>query len=83
MPNIYAVVGDVTNRINLTPVAIREGHAFADTVFGKREVRVDHADIPTAVFCQPEVGTWFGLTEDQARAINSATSISTRRPSAG
>jgi glutathione reductase (NADPH) len=63
-PNIYAV-GDVTHRINLTPVAIREGHAFADTVFGKREVRVDHADIPTAVFCQPEVGT-VGLTEDQA-----------------
>jgi glutathione reductase (NADPH) len=62
--NIYAV-GDVTHRINLTPVAIREGHAFADTVFGKREVRVDHADIPTAVFCQPEVGT-VGLTEDQA-----------------
>jgi len=64
--NIYAV-GDVTNRVNLTPVAIREGHAFADTVFGKRQVRVDHADIPTAVFCQPEVGT-VGLTEDQARA---------------
>jgi glutathione reductase (NADPH) len=63
-PNIYAI-GDVTHRINLTPVAIREGHAFADTVFGKREVRVDHADIPTAVFCQPEVGT-VGLTEDQA-----------------
>jgi glutathione reductase (NADPH) len=62
--NIYAI-GDVTHRINLTPVAIREGHAFADTVFGKREVRVDHADIPTAVFCQPEVGT-VGLTEDQA-----------------
>jgi glutathione reductase (NADPH) len=62
--NIYAI-GDVTNRINLTPVAIREGHAFADTVFGKREVRVDHADIPTAVFCQPEVGT-VGLTEDEA-----------------
>jgi glutathione reductase (NADPH) len=62
--NVYAI-GDVTHRINLTPVAIREGHAFADTVFGKREVRVDHADIPTAVFCQPEVGT-VGLTEDQA-----------------
>ena len=62
--NIYAI-GDVTHRINLTPVAIREGHAFADTVFGKRPVRVDHADIPTAVFCQPEVGT-VGLTEDQA-----------------
>ena len=63
--NIYAI-GDVTHRINLTPVAIREGHAFADTVFGKREVRVDHADIPTAVFSQPEVGT-VGLTETQAR----------------
>ncbi|HKH81063.1 MAG TPA: glutathione-disulfide reductase [Methylovirgula sp.] len=65
-PNIYAI-GDVTHRINLTPVAIREGHAFADTVFGKRQVRVDRADIPTAVFCQPEVGT-VGLTEAQARA---------------
>jgi glutathione reductase (NADPH) len=66
VPNIYAI-GDVTHRINLTPVAIREGHAFADTVFGKRTVEVDHADIPTAVFCQPEVGT-VGLTETQARA---------------
>jgi glutathione reductase (NADPH) len=66
VPNIYAI-GDVTHRINLTPVAIREGHAFADTVFGKRPVRVDYADIPTAVFSQPEVGT-IGLTEAQARA---------------
>jgi len=65
VPHIYAV-GDVTHRINLTPVAIREGHAFADTVFGKRSVLVDHADIPTAVFCQPEVGT-VGLTETEAR----------------
>ena len=64
--NIYAI-GDVTHRFNLTPVAIREGHAFADTVFGKREVRVDHANIPTAVFSQPEVGT-VGLTEMEARA---------------
>jgi glutathione reductase (NADPH) len=64
--NIYAI-GDVTHRINLTPVAIREGHAFADTVFGKRQVEVDHTGIPTAVFCQPEVGT-VGLTEAQARA---------------
>jgi glutathione reductase (NADPH) len=66
VPNIYAI-GDVTHRINLTPVAIREGHAFADTVFGKRPVEVDHADIPTAVFSQPEVGT-VGLTEEKARA---------------
>jgi glutathione reductase (NADPH) len=65
-PNIYAI-GDVTHRTNLTPVAIREGHAFADTVFGKRPVQVDHANIPTAVFSQPEVGT-VGLTEQQARA---------------
>jgi glutathione reductase (NADPH) len=66
VPNIYAI-GDVTHRHNLTPVAIREGHAFADTVFGKRPVQVDHASIPTAVFTQPEVGT-VGLTEAEARA---------------
>jgi glutathione reductase (NADPH) len=66
VPNIYAI-GDVTHRINLTPVAIREGHAFADTVFGKRPVRVDYADIPTAVFSQPQVAT-VGLTEAEARA---------------
>jgi len=66
VPNIYAI-GDVTHRVNLTPVAIREGHAFADTVFGKRPVQVDHATIPTAVFSQPEVGT-VGLTEAEARA---------------
>jgi glutathione reductase (NADPH) len=66
VPNIYAI-GDVTHRLNLTPVAIREGHAFADTVFGKRPVQVDHETIPTAVFSQPEVGT-VGLTEAEARA---------------
>jgi glutathione reductase (NADPH) len=66
VPHIYAI-GDVTHRLNLTPVAIREGHAFADTVFGNRPTRVDHADVPTAVFSQPEVGT-VGLTEEQARA---------------
>ncbi len=66
VPHIYAV-GDVTHRVNLTPVAIREGHAFADTVFGRRPTPVDHANIPTAVFSQPEVGT-VGLTEAQARA---------------
>ncbi|CAN5247430.1 glutathione-disulfide reductase [soil metagenome] len=66
VPHIYAV-GDVTHRTNLTPVAIREGHAFADTVFGKRTVKVDHSNIPTAVFTQPEVGT-VGMTETEARA---------------
>jgi len=66
VPHIYAV-GDVTNRINLTPVAIREGHAFADTVFGNKPTAVDHADVPTAVFSEPEIGT-VGLTEAQACA---------------
>ena len=64
--NIYAV-GDVTNRVNLTPVAIREGHAFADNVFGGKAVTVNHSLIPTAVFSQPELGV-VGLTEAQARA---------------
>ncbi|MEM1286830.1 MAG: glutathione-disulfide reductase [Pseudomonadota bacterium] len=63
--HIYAV-GDVTNRANLTPVAIREGHAFADTVFGNKRWVVDHTLIPTAVFSQPELGT-VGLTEEEAR----------------
>ena len=63
--NIYAV-GDVTNRVNLTPVAIREGHAFADTVFGSKPTPVDHTNVPTAVFSEPEVGV-IGLTEAQAR----------------
>jgi glutathione reductase (NADPH) len=64
VPHIYAV-GDVTNRINLTPVAIREGHAFADTVFGGKPMAVDHTNVPTAVFSEPEVGV-VGLTERQA-----------------
>jgi glutathione reductase (NADPH) len=66
LDNIYAV-GDVTNRVNLTPVAIREGHAFADTVFGGKPTEVDHTNVPTAVFSDPEVGA-VGLTEAQARA---------------
>jgi glutathione reductase (NADPH) len=65
VPSIYAV-GDVTDRINLTPVAIREGHAFADTVFGARPTRPDHDLVPSAVFTQPELGT-VGLTEEAAR----------------
>jgi glutathione reductase (NADPH) len=65
VPSIYAV-GDVTNRVNLTPVAIREGHAFADTVFNNRPTAFDHADIATAVFGRPNVGC-VGLTEAQAR----------------
>jgi glutathione reductase (NADPH) len=64
VPNIYAV-GDVTDRVNLTPVAIREGHAFANTVFGGKPTAVDHTKVPTAVFSEPEVGV-IGLTEKQA-----------------
>ena len=65
VPHIYAV-GDVTDRIALTPVAIREGHAFADTVFGNRTSAADHVNVPTAVFSDPEIGV-IGLTETQAR----------------
>jgi len=64
-PSIYAV-GDVTDRVQLTPVAIREGHAFADTVFGKSPRTIDYACIPSAVFSQPPLAG-VGLTEGQAR----------------
>lgn len=59
-------VGDVTDRIALTPVAIREGHAFADTVFGAQAWTCDHENVPSAVFATPEIGV-VGLTEAQAR----------------
>jgi glutathione reductase (NADPH) len=65
--SIYAI-GDVTNRMNLTPVAIRDGHAFADTVYNKRPVAVDHLHVPSAVFGRPPIGT-VGLTETDARRI--------------
>jgi glutathione reductase (NADPH) len=64
VPHIYAV-GDVTDRIALTPVAIREGHAFADSVFGGKSTPVDHTNVPTAVFSDPECGV-IGLTESEA-----------------
>jgi glutathione reductase (NADPH) len=66
VPSIYAV-GDVTNRVQLTPVAIREGHAFADTVFGNNPRIIDYATIPTAVFSNPPI-SGVGLTEEEARA---------------
>ncbi len=66
VPSIFAV-GDVTDRVNLTPVAIREGHAFADTVFGARPTTFAHEMIPSAVFTQPELGA-VGMTEEEARA---------------
>ena len=64
VPSIYAI-GDVTNRINLTPVAIREGMAFVETVFRGNPTPVDHDLVPSAVFTQPELGT-VGLSEEQA-----------------
>ena len=66
VPHIYGV-GDVTDRVALTPVAIREAHAFADTVFGRKPWAVDYETIPTAVFSNPPVGT-VGLSEEEARA---------------
>ena len=64
-PSIYAV-GDVTNRVQLTPVAIREGQAFADTVFGNKPTKLDYQCIPSAVFSHPPLAG-VGLTESQAR----------------
>ncbi len=66
VPSIYAV-GDVTGGIALTPVAIREGHAYADSAFGKKDWTVDYNFIATAVFSEPEIGT-VGLSEADARA---------------
>lgn len=66
VPGIFAV-GDVTTRINLTPVAIADGRALVETLFNDNPTKVDHEGVPTAVFSQPQVGT-VGLTEKQARA---------------
>ncbi|MGQ0659636.1 glutathione-disulfide reductase [Sphingosinicella sp.] len=65
VPSIYAI-GDVTDRVQLTPVAIREGQAFADTLFGGKPTRVDYANIPHAVFSHPPIAS-VGLTEGEAR----------------
>jgi len=65
VPSIFAV-GDVTDRVQLTPVAIREGQAFADTYFGNKPTRVDYEAIPSAVFSHPPLAS-VGLTEGQAR----------------
>jgi len=65
VPNIYAI-GDVTDRINLTPVAIAEGRAIAETLFNDNPTKMDHADVPSAVFSQPPIGA-VGLTEERAR----------------
>ncbi|HEU4591873.1 MAG TPA: glutathione-disulfide reductase [Steroidobacteraceae bacterium] len=63
--SVYAI-GDVTNRVNLTPVAIRDGHAFADTIYNNRPTPVDHRAVPSAVFGRPPIGT-VGLGEGDAR----------------
>jgi glutathione reductase (NADPH) len=65
VPSIYAI-GDVTDRLQLTPVAIREGHAFSDSVFGNKPWSLDRTNVATAVFSEPEIGT-VGLTETEAR----------------
>ena len=65
-PHIFAV-GDCTNRINLTPIAIAEGRAFADTEFGNNPRSISHENVASAVFSQPEAAT-VGLTEESARA---------------
>jgi glutathione reductase (NADPH) len=71
--NIWAI-GDVTGRMNLTPVAIREAMAFVETVFHGRPTAFDHENVPTAVFSQPPVGT-VGLTESEARHIHRKVDI--------
>jgi glutathione reductase (NADPH) len=71
--SVYAI-GDVTNRMNLTPVAIRDGHAFADTVFNNRPTPVDHRTVPSAVFGRPPIGT-VGLTEADARRSHEAVDV--------
>ncbi len=72
-PNIYAV-GDVTDRLNLTPVAIAEGQAVAETLFNDNPTRPDHMDVPSAVFSDPTIAT-VGLTEEAARRRYGAVTV--------
>lgn len=73
VPSIYAI-GDVTDRLALTPVAIREGHAVADTLFGNNPWHLDHANVPSAVFSEPEIGT-VGLSEMAAKAAGKSLDV--------
>ena len=73
VPHIYAV-GDVTDRLNLTPVAIAEGRALAETLFNNNPIEMDHANVPTAVFSQPPVAT-VGMAEHDARQAVGAVDI--------
>lgn len=76
VPSIFAV-GDVTDRVNLTPVAIREGHSFADTVFGARPRTVDHSLVASAVYLRPHEVASVGLTEEEAHAAGPVDVYST------
>ena len=67
--NIFAI-GDVTDRLNLTPVAIKDANVFVQNVFNKKKLKVDHNLVPTAVFCRPEIGV-VGKTEKEARENHS------------
>ncbi|KFE65416.1 glutathione-disulfide reductase [Hyalangium minutum] len=71
--SIYAV-GDVTDRLNLTPVAIAEGRALSETLFNNNPVKMDHTGVPSAVFSQPPVGT-VGLTELEARELHGEVDV--------
>ena len=75
LPHVYAV-GDVTNRLNLTPMAIAEGQAVAETLFNDTPTRPDHANVATAVFSHPSIGA-VGLTEEEARAEYAAIDVYT------
>jgi glutathione reductase (NADPH) len=71
--SVYAI-GDVTNRMNLTPIAIRDGHAFADSIYNNRPTPIDHSNVPSAVFSRPPIGC-VGLTEADARRSRAAVDI--------
>jgi glutathione reductase (NADPH) len=73
VPHIYAI-GDVTHRLQLTPVAIREGQAFAETVFNRNPQEMSYENVATAIFCQPPIGT-VGLSEDEAHRRHEAVDI--------
>jgi glutathione reductase (NADPH) len=77
VPHIYAV-GDVTDKLNLTPVAIAEARGIAETVFNNNPMTMNHHDVPTAVFSQPPVGT-VGLTEEEATARHGSVDVYTTR----
>ena len=72
-PSVYAI-GDVTDRLNLTPVAIGEGRAFAESTFNDRPIAMDHQGVPSAVFSQPPVAT-VGLSEETARRLHGEVDV--------